>query len=135
MSKQKPEEILHYVTDQTYLYYDPKSDHIIISVDENSNYIPFEGEDLKTDKWHTYQDMPKNSLYFIFATNAHGFNLEQRATIMNIKELLLGHTNLNQSPILISEKHLFEIIDEFQHSLTKTQINALLTKEFYSIFI
>ena len=127
MSRNKPKETLSYLTDQTFLYYDEKSNHIIISTEENADHIPFEGKAFETETWYPYQDMPKHSLNFIFSTNGNGFNEEQQDIIVDVKELLLGNSTLHKAPVLISEKYLFTIIDGFQASLTTEQVNALLT--------
>ena len=128
MSRNKPNKTLTYLTDQIFLYYDEKSNHVMISADENADYIHFEGKPIKTETWYPYQDMPKHSLHFIFSTNGYGFNHDQQNVIIDIKELLMSKATLNQAPILISEEYLFKLIDAFQLSLTSEQINALITK-------
>ena len=100
----------------------------MISTNENAKYLPFEGKTPTGEEWFDFKSMPKNSLYYIFATNGCGFNEEQQSVIMKIKEELIGETTPNRSPIWLSEKNLFEIIDVFQYSITSTQINALITK-------
>ena len=129
MSRKLPNDELTYSTDHTFLFYDKKSNHVVLSTNEHADYIPFIVKQQEFNKANRITCVPQNSLSLIFATNAEGYEYEQQETIMKIKEELIGQTDLSLAPAMISEKFLFEIIDCFQSTITSEQVNFLITNQ------
>ena len=126
MSEKLTNNELTYRTKQTFIYYDRKSNHVVISTNPNAEYYPFAGARLNIS---AQNNAKRNSLYYIFATNAYGFNAEQKETIIGIKKELLGETALDVAPTILSQQYIFDIIDCFQYSITPEQVNAILTQQ------